>query len=109
VSGWDAQWYWYIAVYGYPTTLPLGADGHVTQNSWAFLPVYPWVSQVVALPFGGRLARGAARVPRRRILLLSRALPDDAGRIGRMAAVWTVVFFAAGPSERCSRWAMPRS
>ena len=39
VSGWDAQWYWYIAVYGYPTTLPLGADGHVTQNSWAFLPV----------------------------------------------------------------------
>ncbi|MBS1905678.1 MAG: hypothetical protein JST33_03725 [Actinobacteria bacterium] len=99
VSGWDAQWYWYISVYGYPTTLPLGADGHVTQNSWAFLPLYSWVSQVVGLPFGAvgwpvgavlvSLAAGYLCC-----LVLFRMMR---GRIGRMAAIWTVVFFAAGP------------
>ena len=99
VSGWDAQWYWYIAVYGYPTTLPLGTDGHVTQNSWAFLPVYSWVSQVVGLPFGaGGWPVGAAIVSLIAgyfcCLVLFRMMR---GRIGRMAAVWTVIFFAAGP------------
>jgi hypothetical protein len=99
VSGWDAQWYWYIAVYGYPTTLPLGPDGHVTQNSWAFLPLYAWVSQVVGLPFGaGGWPIGAAIVSLvagyLACLVLFRMMR---GRIGRMAAVWTVVFFAAGP------------
>ncbi|MGO4679271.1 hypothetical protein [Microbacterium sp. 2MCAF23] len=99
VTGWDAQWYWYIVVYGYPTTLPLGPDGHITQNSWAFLPLYPWVSQVVALPFGaGGWGVGAALVSLVAgylcCLVLFRMMR---GRIGRMAAVWTVVFFASGP------------
>ncbi len=103
MSGWDAQWYWYIAVYGYPTTLPLGPDGHVTQNSWAFLPLYAWVSQVVGLPFGaGGWPIGAAIVSLvagyLSCLVLFRMMRG--GRIGRMAAVWTVVFFAAGPPRR---------
>ncbi|SDM27560.1 hypothetical protein [Microbacterium azadirachtae] len=99
VSGWDAQWYWYIAVYGYPTTLPLGPDGHITQNSWAFLPLYAWVSKAVGLPFGeGGWPIGAAIVSLVAgylcCLVLFRMMRD---RIGRMAAVWTVIFFAAGP------------
>ncbi|MGN8024818.1 hypothetical protein [Microbacterium sp. 22242] len=99
VAGWDAQWYWYIAVYGYPRVLPLGADGHVTQNSWAFLPLYSWVSNVVGLPFGSAgWPVGAALVSLVAgylcCLVLFRMMR---GRIGRMAAVWTVVFFASGP------------
>ncbi|MDR2322990.1 MAG: hypothetical protein LBE60_15250 [Microbacterium sp.] len=99
VTGWDAQWYWYIVVYGYPTVLPLGPDGHITQNSWAFLPVYPWISQVFALPFGsGGWGVGAVIVSLVAgylcCLVLFRMMR---GRIGRMAAVWTVVFFASGP------------
>ncbi|MDQ4214008.1 hypothetical protein [Microbacterium capsulatum] len=97
LTGWDAQWYWYIAVYGYPRVLPLGADGNITQNSWAFLPVYPWVSQVVGLPFDS-WPLGALVVSLVSgylcCLVLFRMMR---GRIGRMAAVWTVVFFAAGP------------
>lgn len=97
VGGWDAQWYWYIAVYGYPTTLPLGPDGHITQNSWAFLPFYAWVSQVVGWPFGNWVL-GSAIVSLVAgylcCLVLFRMMR---GRIGRMAAVWTVVFFASGP------------
>lgn len=97
VSGWDAQWYWYIAVYGYPTTLPLGPDGHITQNSWAFLPIYAWISQAVGWPFGS-WGLGAVLVTLVAgylcCLVLFRMMR---GRIGRMAAVWTVVFFASGP------------
>lgn len=38
---WDGQWYYVVAQLGYSSTLPLSADGHVAQNQWAFLPVYP--------------------------------------------------------------------
>jgi hypothetical protein len=38
---WDGTWYHIVAVSGYPTELPLTADGHVAENAWAFLPGYP--------------------------------------------------------------------
>ena len=38
---WDSTWYHYVAVSGYPPSLPVDAAGHVTQNAWAFLPAYP--------------------------------------------------------------------
>lgn len=40
---WDARWYQYIASTGYPNTLPFDSAGHVQQNNWAFLPVYPFL------------------------------------------------------------------
>ncbi len=40
-SNWDGQWYWLIAVSGYPAELPLDDAGHVAQNAWAFMPAYP--------------------------------------------------------------------
>ena len=40
-SIWDGQWYFWIALNGYPSELPVDASGHVTQNAWAFMPVYP--------------------------------------------------------------------
>ncbi|MCU1570852.1 MAG: hypothetical protein JWR33_1593 [Naasia sp.] len=40
---WDGYWYWYIAAVGYPSTLPLDVAGHVAENQWAFMPVYPYV------------------------------------------------------------------
>lgn len=40
-SLWDGRWYNIIAVSGYPTELPITADGHVGESAWAFLPAYP--------------------------------------------------------------------
>jgi hypothetical protein len=40
---WDGRWYQLIAATGYPTELPLTGDGHVAENAWAFLPVYPGI------------------------------------------------------------------
>ncbi|MFJ4232453.1 hypothetical protein [Cellulosimicrobium cellulans] len=38
---WDASWYEQIYASGYPDTLPVGPDGAVEQNVWAFFPLFP--------------------------------------------------------------------
>ncbi|HEY8588059.1 MAG TPA: hypothetical protein VIL55_00770 [Naasia sp.] len=48
ITLWDGYWYWYIAAVGYPTVLPIDATGHVAENQWAFMPVYPGVVSAVA-------------------------------------------------------------
>lgn len=69
-TNWDGQWYWTIALNGYPSELPRDAAGHVTENAWAFMPVYPLVLGVFARAGFGfpviavllSLAAGAAAV-----------------------------------------------
>lgn len=38
---WDARWFEFIASAGYPHSLPMVND-HVTENAWAFLPIFPY-------------------------------------------------------------------
>ena len=45
---WDAKWYERIATGGYPDALPVGDDGRVQQNPWAFYPLYPLAVRLVA-------------------------------------------------------------
>jgi hypothetical protein len=40
-TAWDGFWYRSIATTGYPSSLPIGVDGQVQQNPWAFSPGYP--------------------------------------------------------------------
>lgn len=42
-TAWDGGWYRTIATQGYPSALPIGPDGHVGPNAWAFSPVYPMI------------------------------------------------------------------
>ncbi len=44
---WDGHWYYIIAAVGYPTELPMTADGHVGESAWAFMPAYPAVVRFV--------------------------------------------------------------
>ncbi|WP_232528831.1 hypothetical protein [Mycetocola zhujimingii] len=46
-SLWDGRWYHIVALSGYPAELPVDADGHVAENAWAFMPVYPAVVRLV--------------------------------------------------------------
>jgi hypothetical protein len=48
-SIWDGHWYYIISAVGYPTQLPLTADGHVGESAWAFMPAYPSVVRLVML------------------------------------------------------------
>lgn len=95
--GWDAQWYWLIAYSGYPAQLPLDATGRVAENAWAFMPVYPWISDALGRLVGGYpvAAPVVSIVAGYLACLALNALLR--GRIGRVAALWAVVFFAAGP------------
>lgn len=97
VLGWDAQWYWLVAEEGYPSELPSTASGDVAENAWAFMPVFAYAAKIVGIPFGSWGA-GAFLVSFAAgygaCLALHRLLRD---RIGRRAAMWSVVLFACGP------------
>lgn len=49
---WDAEWYRRVAEGGYPSQLPVDAEGHVTESAWAFMPVYPLLIRLVMLLTG---------------------------------------------------------
>lgn len=53
---WDATWYRTIAEHGYPVTLPVGADGLVQQNAWAFFPLFPMLVRGLMAVTGGSWA-----------------------------------------------------
>lgn len=99
-SIWDGRWYDIVAEAGYPKTLPIGADGSVQQNAWAFLPAYPflvraimtmtflpWSPTAVLVSFGFGL--GAA-------LLFHRLL---ALRLPASVSLFATVLFCAGPTS----------
>lgn len=96
-SIWDGNWYHIVAVSGYPTTLPIGSDGHVQQNAWAFLPAYPAVVrtlmgaggswEVLAVVVSVAFAAGAALLFFR---LMARRLPDG-------TALFATVLFCTAP------------
>ena len=98
VLSWDAEWYERIATSGYPAQLPIGPDGHVLPNPWAFFPVFPALTRgvmaVTGLPFWiaasalATVAGGAAVVALHRVVRL---------RFGSRAAWWAAVLFAFGP------------
>jgi len=97
VLAWDGQWYWLIAVSGYPTTLPLTDDGGVAENAWAFLPIFPTLARWVSLPFG-HWAAGAAIVSLIAGYAASVVLFHLLRRkLDETASTWAVVFFACGP------------
>ena len=49
---WDGHWYYIISVVGYPSTLPLTADGHVGESAWAFMPGYPALARLLTVLTG---------------------------------------------------------
>lgn len=98
VVGWDGQWYWFLALNGYPAELPLTDTGQVAENQWAFMPIYPYLAAALSPLFAG--SWGAAAVTVSLVAgygatyVLYRMLR---GRIGANAAVWAAAFFSAGP------------
>lgn len=96
--GWDAQWYWVVGSGGYPAHLPVDASGAVTQNAWAFMPVYPALTRALSVVFAGNyplaavalaLAAGYAAC-----LVFFHLLRE---RLDAGAALWAVGLLAASP------------
>ncbi|MER7071594.1 hypothetical protein [Terrabacter sp. NPDC000476] len=97
---WDGQWYQTIALHGYPSQLPVGETGAVSQNPWAFYPLFPLLARagmsVTGLDFptvGSTIAllcgAGAA-------VLMGLLLRD---RLGDPAAYVVVALWASFPAS----------
>lgn len=95
--GWDAQWYARIAEDGYPAKLPVDQQGNISQNGWAFMPLYAalakglsWItgswgfSAILISIVAGYLA----------CLVLYKIVRETQSD---KTASWAVLLFAAGP------------
>jgi len=96
--GWDAQWYWVVGTAGYPDHLPLDANGQVTQNAWAFMPLYPAVTRALAIVLAGNYPLAAVVLAivagYLACLVLFHLLRM---RLDASASLWAVALLAASP------------
>jgi hypothetical protein len=95
---WDSTWYHLVAVNGYPSVLPTGADGHVSENAWAFLPAYPWLVRILMVATGQSWELVSVLVS----LLFSLAAALMVYRLMRLSlpagsALFAVVLFCVAP------------
>jgi hypothetical protein len=98
LSGWDADRYATIAGEGYPIALPVGLDGRVDLNNWAFLPVFPFLERLLAqmsgMPVqlaGVLISLGASCAATLVLYALLRHVAAP------RASWWAVVLFSLGP------------
>jgi hypothetical protein len=95
---WDGQWYWVVGSQGYPTDLPRDDAGNVTQNAWAFMPLYPFVSRLLSFVLAGQYPLAAVVLAIVAGYLASLVLFHLLrGHIDTTASLWAVALFAAGP------------
>ena len=105
-TNWDGQWYRLIAEHGYPTQLPVDAQGHVVMNSWAFFPAFPvsagLLSRLTGLDFTTvapvlNVALGAIAV-----VVMYRLLSGTLNRFAASATVVVTCAFMSAPALNLS-------
>lgn len=97
IQAWDGEWYRRIAESGYPTTLPT-QGGVVTENTWAFYPIFP-VLVLVVMATGLSFAVAASVVSLMAGLTavcLCYAMVEDSS--GRFVAVLAAVGLCMAPA-----------
>lgn len=97
---WDAEWYERIALGGYPSELPRGDHGRVTENAWAFMPLYPMLVRIVMIVTGTPFEAAAIGVTL--VFGYFAALVTGvlfARLMDRGAALFGVALFCIGPTS----------
>ena len=83
----DGSWYRQVAENGYPSELPVDANGTVQQNAWAFFPLFPLlargVMEVTRLPWEVVAPTIALVLGGVAMLLIYRAVEEGAPRAVR--------------------------
>jgi hypothetical protein len=95
---WDGTWYQRISVEGYPAILPRDAAGVVTQNTWAFYPLYPGMVRAVewtGLPWAAAATAVSLTCAAGATVLMRSVVARVAGP---RLALWTVVLFCFFPT-----------
>lgn len=98
ITIWDGRWYAEAANNGYPSVLPVDANGGVTENSWAFYPLFPYLARAL-----GALT-GLAALPALTVIAVVAGLGTAMvvyklfrEFAGRSTALWALTFFAMFP------------
>ncbi|MEV8147043.1 hypothetical protein AB0O52_02710 [Arthrobacter sp. NPDC080073] len=98
ITIWDGRWYAEAANNGYPSVLPVDANGGVAENSWAFYPLFPYLARAL-----GALT-GLAALPALTVIAMVAGL--GAAMVvyklfrefaGRSTALWALTFFSMFP------------
>ncbi len=97
---WDGQWYEWVATWGYPAEVPRDASGQALQNTWAFYPLFPFLSRAVMEVTGAPFSVAASTLA----LLLGFGAAVAMGallrpRLGRVPALLVVGLYAVFPSS----------
>ncbi|XAS66292.1 hypothetical protein V3C33_12375 [Micrococcaceae bacterium Sec5.7] len=98
INIWDARWYGQVISNGYPAELPTDDAGNVTENTWAFYPLFPILSRAFSAVTGIKPAASLTLVA----MLAGLGAAVVVYRIFRHLtthgpALWAVVFFATFP------------
>lgn len=95
---WDSHWYRIIAEVGYPAELPVTEDGHIGENAWAFMPIYPTIVRLgmilTGLPFSYVSVAVSLAAFTVFVFLADRLFR---GVVGDSAALWAVAIIAFSP------------
>jgi hypothetical protein len=97
---WDGQWYERVATDGYPDTVPRDPAGIAMQNTWAFYPLFPFLSRAVMEATGLSFAAAASSLAL--VLGFGAAVAMAAllrPRIGRTGSLLVVGLYAVFPSS----------
>ncbi len=98
---WDGRWYERIATGGYPDALPVGDNGQVLQNEWAFYPLFPYLSRAVMTltgwPFAVAGTVVATVVGYAAALVIAGMLREKVGSAAALGAVALLAGFPAAP------------
>ena len=99
LNAWDGTWYERTVTSGYPEQLPLGADGAVAPNTWAFYPIFPRLTDLVMHLTGMDWSPSATVVnlgcAAAAVVLLRKLVAELAGP---RLALWTVALLCFFPS-----------
>lgn len=100
INGWDAGYYEQIYDFGYPSILPRDPQGTVTNNPWAFMPLYPLIVRGVSSLTGLGWREAAPTVSLiaslALILILYRLFLT---KVGHGTAITAAALFSFGPAS----------
>lgn len=99
---WDGEWYERIALQGYPPRLPTNAAGRVTQNQWAFYPLFPMLARALmwltGLPFAVVASTTALLLGFAAAVVMAKLLAERIGEPAALAVVGLYAVFPAAPA-----------
>ncbi|MGO4582418.1 hypothetical protein AB4Z38_00805 [Arthrobacter sp. 2RAF6] len=98
ITIWDGRWYAEAANNGYPSVLPVDANGGVAENSWAFYPLFPYLARALGALTGlatrPALTVIAAVAGLGAAMVVYKLFREFAGRT---TALWALTFFSMFP------------